>query len=322
MKMFKRLLPVFTLILLLAGGVALWANRDNVLDWWTLRGYDPPQHIAQLAEDTAMTGYAERLFYVNKPTLDDKETFNVNCAGILTEAAVLGCYKGDRRGIHIYDVTDERLHGIEEVTAAHEMLHQAYDRLSADERARIDGLLNDFYQNGLQNADVRNKISLYEEEHAPLANEMHSIFGSEVAELPGELEEYYARYFNDRAKVVSFHQQSRAAFNEYRNEIASYDQRLAALQTEISNNEAILEQRLRDINQRRAKLDAHLAADQIDAYNQGVPAFNSLVESYNNLLSRTQTLANDYNGLVAERNALAVQVTNLNAALDSRLTPQ
>jgi hypothetical protein len=270
-----------------------------------------------------MTSYAQRLFYVNKPTLDDKDAFNSNCAGIIQEAAVLGCYHGDRGGIHVYDVTDDRLQGIEEVTAAHEMLHQAYDRLNGGKRERIDDLLQQFYDEGLSDQSIRDKLGIYQQEGVhDLANEMHSIFGTEVAELPVELEEYYRQYFSDRQQVVAFRMASRAAFDDYRNQITTYDDRLRDLQAAIDKNEAELSRRLARINQTRAELDGALDSGNVEQYNAGVPAFNALVSSYNGLLQETQGLVEEYNQLVIQRNAIAVQVTELNQALDSRFTPQ
>ena len=323
MQAIKRLIPIVVFVFFLAGGTVLWLYRDAVQDWIVLRGYEPPEHIAQLAKDTRMTPYAERLFYVNQPTLDDKEAFNVNCAGIMAEASVLGCYRGDRGGIHIYRITDERLAGVEEVTAAHEMLHQAYDRLNPRERERINTLLQDYYEHDLDDASVREKLELYRDGGIKtLVNEMHSIFGTEIAELPPELEEYYTQYFTDRQQVVGFRQQSRAAFDEYRGQIRDFDDRLQNLQQQIDATQAALERQLADINSMREQMDRDLEADRVAEYNVQVEPFNQLVESYNGQLQQARALVDEYNQVVAERNEIAVQVTDLNAALDSRFTPQ
>lgn len=323
MKFLRKILPYIILSLVLAGSIAIWVERDRILDWWKLRDYQPAAEIEALADDTDMSDYAERLFFVNHPTLDDKQTFNQNCAGIIQEVAVLGCYHGDRLGIHLYDITDERLHGVEEVTAAHEMLHQAYDRLSSGERQRINQLLQDLYDNGEFDESVREKIDLYKNDaDHDLVNEMHSIFGTEVETLPAELEQYYSQYFGDRSKVIGFHKQSRAAFEEFRKKIENYDQQLASLQQQIDSNESELSIKLADLEAERGRLDQLLANDQVADYNAGVPGFNDEVNQYNDLLHSTQNLVDKYNQLVEERNEVAIQASDLNAALDSRLTPQ
>lgn len=323
MKVFRRLLPYLFLVLLITAGGLIWWNKDYLRDSLALRGYSPPGAIVSLADNTAMTEYAERLFYVNKPQLEDKITFNEACRDLGEEAAVLGCYKGDRGGIYIYDVTDPRLNGIEEVTAAHEMLHQAYDRLDGKTKQRIDGLLQDYYTDGLTDDSVKSKLSIYEKDaSSDMANEMHSIFGTEVSNLPTELEEYYKQYFVDRTKVLGYRQMSQAEFDKYRNQIAEYDRRLDELKPMIDQMEVALKAEVAQLKAARAELDADLAAGRVQEYNAGVAPYNALVAAYNKDLAALNKKIEEYNQLVTERNAASVQVSELNRALDSSLTPQ
>lgn len=323
LKKVLRTLPYALTAAVFIGALFFALQRDQVLDWWHLRGYDPPAAIAALADDTAMADHARNFFYVNKPTLDDREEFNNNCAGVIHEVAVLGCYLGDRHGIHIYKIDDDRWHGMKEVTAAHEMLHQAYDRLSEDERWRINELLLDFHENGQYDQDIRDKIELYSSQGWDVVvNEMHSIFGTEAADLPDELEEYYSQYFTDRTKVLAFRASSWAAFNDYRSQIAGFDRRLAELKTRIDANQDLLSAQLRNLEERREQMEADLDADRVEQYNAAVPGFNAAVDEYNSLLSRTRSLVGEHNDIVRQRNAVAIVAEDLNAALDSRLTPQ
>lgn len=323
MNFIRRFWPYVLFVVLLAGGGLLWVNRNYVQDWIILRGYTVPQPVAQLATDTGMSAYGERLFYVNKPELNDKVALNENCKDLVDEVAVLGCFVGDRQGIYIYDVTDARLDGIEQVTAAHEMLHQAYARLDDGERKRINALLEDFYNNQLTSQSIKEKIDQYRKtEPNDIPNEMHSIFASEVRTLPAELEEYYKQYFADRQKVVAFWEASQEEFETYRKQIADYDQRLEALKPQIESMETELTQRVVELKQAKATMDADLAAGRIDEYNAGVGPYNARVSAYNKLLTETNQRISEYNRLVNERNAISVQVKELNKALDSSLTPQ
>ncbi|MGH7157888.1 MAG: hypothetical protein ACREGD_02295 [Candidatus Saccharimonadales bacterium] len=322
MRLLRRLLPYLVLVLMIAGGWLFLVNRDYLHDQVVLRGYTPSADIAVLAADTAMTEYGQRLFYVNKPQLDDKIAFNEACRDLGEEAAVLGCYKGNRQGIHIYDITDPRLHGIEQVTAAHEMLHQAYDRLDSKTRARIGALLEDYYRSGLADEGVKSKMAIYEKDGANLANEMHSIFGTEINELPVELEAYYSRYFTDRQKVVEFRNLSKAEFEKYRSQIENYDRRLEELRPQIDQMEQQLKEEVAELQAAKSKLDADLAAGRVQEYNAGVAPYNALVAQYNRDLAALNRKIEEYNRLVQERNALSVQVSELNKALDSILTPQ
>ncbi len=323
MKFLRRVLPFALLVTLLATAGVVWVQRDYLRDQLILRGYDAPAEMSTLASDTAMTDLGQRLFFVNKPELNDKATFNDHCQHLLTDAAVLGCFKGDRQGIYIYDVTDPRLHGIEQVTAAHEMLHQAYTRLDQSARKRVDSLLEEYYRSALADQSVKDKIAIYEtSEPDNVANEMHSIFGTEIADLPAELEEYYKQYFNDRQKVVAFRQSSQAAFDSYQKQITAYDKRLNELKPQIDVNETALTQKIAELKTARAKLDADLAAGRVKEYNAGVAPFNALAAAYNKDLAALNKQIEEYNKLVRERNEVSVQVRQLNEALDSNLTPQ
>ena len=144
MEIARRSWLVVSFVLILAGGATFWIKHNEVLDWLATRGYEPSSLIATLASDTTMTPYAERLFYANRPEVQDKQAFNQSCTDPSEQVAVLGCFIGNRMGIYLYDVTDERLNGIEQVTAAHEMLHQAYQRLGKKEKTRINGLLQEY----------------------------------------------------------------------------------------------------------------------------------------------------------------------------------
>ena len=316
----RRLGPYALLVFFLASAGALFWNRNTMFDWWVLRDYKTPSVIASLSTDTGMTAYGQRLFYVNEPTLDDKAVFNSHCGDLNEETAVLGCYRGDRQGIHIYDVTDERLHGVEQVTAAHEMLHQAYDRLSGGERARIDALLEDYYVNELTDQSIKDKMEIYKQlEPGQLANEMHSIFGTEVATLPAELETYYQKYFTDRQKVVAFRNQSKSAFDSYMQQIADIDAQLVALKEQIETNKQKLENDLEVIQDKKSDMAQDIAAGRIAEHNAQVETYNELVREYKQSVESANQTIHQYNALVGQRNDIAIQATELDQALDSRV---
>src|SRR3982751_4835203 len=141
MKRLRLSLITGLLILVVAANVTAILQREQHCDWWVLRNYAVPAEITTLATQTTMTDVGKRLFYINHPALEDKASFNADCSGKTEHSVVLGCYHGNRQGIYIYNVQDPRLEGVKQVTAAHEMLHQAYDRLNGKDRTRINGLL-------------------------------------------------------------------------------------------------------------------------------------------------------------------------------------
>jgi hypothetical protein len=321
MKFFRRTWPYVLLAVLLLVNVIAWSQRENIADWWRLRNYQPSQDIAVLATDTTMTDYAKHLFYVNHPSLETKENFNMHCSDESKETAVLGCFRGNRQGIYIYAVTDSRLNGVRQVTAAHEMLHQAYERLSTKERNHIDQLLEDYYKNGLTDEAVKTKLDSYKKQPGTvLVNEMHSIFGTEVRNLPTELENYYKQYFTDRSKVVTDREAYQGEFSRRQQLVEQYDAQLVRLKKQISDNKSTLEQQMNFLNTKEKQINQDISSSNQAAYQSDVQSYNATVATYNSLLITTRNLIAEHNDIVGKRNDIAVQEQELQQALDSRLS--
>ncbi|MDB5184582.1 MAG: hypothetical protein JWN38_390 [Candidatus Saccharibacteria bacterium] len=302
-------------------GIAL-SQRRQILDYLALRGYSAPSAIATLATQDGMTENARHVFYVNKPTIESKITFGKKCpAGMAEKTIVLGCYHSNQAGIVLLSVDDPRLNGVVQVTAAHEMLHAEYDRLSTNDRNYVDGLLLDYYKNKLTNQRIKDTIDGYRKsEPNDVVNEMHSIFGTEVANLPPALETYYQRYFTDRSKVTGFAAQYETEFSSRQDAIKQDDAQLAALKKQIDNLEKSLSTQQAEISQQRSTLDAERSSGNITAYNAGVPGYNQQVNTYNAGVHQVQALVDQYNQIVVARNAVAAEITTLSNALSSQAT--
>lgn len=294
-----------------------------VADWFKLQGYSPSQDIIALADKTTMTDKARHLFYINHPKLEDKNAFRKSCPQHDEQTIVIGCYEAGQRGISVLKVDDQRLDGVEEVTAAHEMLHAAYERLDGSERKRIHGLLQNYADSKLQNERIIAALKSYRKtEPGQELNEMHSMFGTEIASLPSELEEYYAQYFQSRGKVVAAADAYQAAFTSRQATIKQYDEQLEDLNGTVKANTALLTSQGAEIDRLRRQLDEYRSSDNIEAYNAGVEPFNAKVVAYNRLLEETRSLINSYNQLVQQRNAIAAQTAELQKAIDSTSLPQ
>ena len=323
MRSLGRIFNISFSLALAAGLAAVIWQRQAIVDWWKLRGYNAPPAIAALAQNDAMTAPAKHFFYVNHPRLMTQiSDFRSSCSRS-EQTIVLGCYHPGQNGIFIYDVTDTRLDGVEQVTAAHEMLHAAYERLSSDERERIDGLLNDYYINGLTDERIKNAIDLYRSsEPDELLNEMHSMFGTEIASLPPLLETYYQRYFTDRSKVVGYSAGYEDEFTNRVNQINAADKQLAQLKQKIDSSEQALSAQAAQLDSDRAQLEAYLDSDNIAAYNAAIPGFNAQVAAYNKAITQLKKDIATYNQLVQQRNAIAAELKVLQSAIDTRLTTQ
>ncbi len=317
MKRFGSILVTgFSLTIFIASVLFIW-RQDDVIDWWLLRDYDPPAEIVELAENTTMTDLGERYFYVYQPQLLDRETFRQQCI-VAEKSIVLGCYVS-RQGIYIYDVTDEQLAGIREVTAAHEMLHVAYERLNTAERERIDELNLAIYDQ-LDNERIKRTIQAYRDRDPNIvANELHSVLPTEVRELDNpELEEYYAQYFDDRLAVVEYSEQYASVFDEARQRVEQLDEQLKQQRDEIDTLQTTLDNQASSLEAERSRLNQLFEDEQFEEYNEGVSTFNANVQSYNETVNRLRSLIDRYNRLVAERNDAVVAFESLTTSIDTR----
>lgn len=309
------------LALLLIGGLLIgWVQRDAIYDAWRLHGYQAPAQVAHLADATTMNDKTRRLFYVYRPSLEDKGSFNGHCNNT-EQTIVLGCYI-EHQGIYLYNVSDPRLKGVIEVTAAHEMLHAAYDRLSSSERNHVDNLTNQVMQT-ITDERLKSTIENYrKKDPSVVPNELHSILATEVRSLPNELEQYYKKYFNNRAAIVDMADAYKQAFTERENEVKSLDEQLGKLKAQIDDLNTSLESQQASLKTTYDDMQQKRRSGNVDAYNSMVPAYNQAVVAYNAAVNRQKQLVNDYNSLVEQRNNLATEENELIQAIDSRSTIQ
>jgi hypothetical protein len=291
-------------------------NVRAIADWWLLRDYQAPAAVSSLAAQDTMTSEARRIFYVNHPqVISDVATFRQKC-NFSEQTIVLGCYHSNQRGIDIYNVNDPRLNGILQVTAAHELLHAAYDRLSGNEKDKLNTALMAFYNNGLKDQRVVQTIDLYKKaEPNDVVDEMHSIFGTELASLPQELESHYRRYFTSRTAVVQFASNYSQEFASRLAQISVLDEQLTAMKAQIEADEQRLDQQLSQLQADRGGVENSQNPAVISQYNSRVNAYNAGVR---NLKSQIDS----YNALVDKRNSLAAELKGLQNAIDTRLQVQ
>ncbi|HET7320223.1 MAG TPA: hypothetical protein VFI84_01390 [Candidatus Saccharimonadales bacterium] len=319
-KSSRRFISAVLLFGLVAGLVILFSHQA-VYDWLRLYNYQAPSDIASIATSDDMTPSARRIFYVNHPVIEGKSTFASSCPNGSKETAVLGCYIPNQRGIYVLSVTDTRLQGIEEVTAAHEMLHAAYDRLGDREKQQVNGWLQDYYNN-LTDQTIKDQIDSYKKtEPNDLVNEMHSIFGSEVSSLPANLENYYKKYFMDRSKVTAQYAAYETEFTSRQAQIKQDDAQLQSLKAQINSLEADLRTKQADLSSQQQLLNSYKRSGNIQGYNAAVPGYNSLVDDYNAEVAEVRNLVAQYNRLVAERNAIALEEQQLVQDISSNISP-
>ena len=304
---------VVAVLFVILGAVA-WAHQYTIADRIRLAFYSPPQLVTQLADESGMSAYGRRLFYVSKPEVLQEAQFDTICVfGEL--GLVLGCYNG--RNIYILDVQEDRLEPVEPVTAAHEMLHAAYQRLSQAERDELADLFQQQAEAGTS-ARIEQEIESYRSNPGTdLNNEIHSIYGTEYPSLIPELEDYYAQYFDDRQKVLAQSAEYEKVFNELEQFIVEYDIQLADIKTQIDTLENEVVSLAAQIDRGREDLEALRAAGSINQYNAQVPGFNATVQLHNAKIAEVKSLITRYNQVVVERNEYVIESNDLKKSLDS-----
>ena len=311
----KFFYAVAALVVCLAAGWLI-LNRQLLVDRWQLRHYQPPAEVAALATRLDLTDYAQRLFYLKDPQLQTAWHFNRVCPERESSSLVLGCYTGQQ--IHIFMVDDPRLDGVEEVTAAHEILHVAYERLSGREKANLKIWLS-AVKEGLTNQRIKKAIELYANlPQEQLYNELHSIFATEIRGLPDWLEDYYSRYFNQRLSIVALSETYDATFNQLSERVDELDAQLRRQAEAIEQTQTSLDHQLELINNQRAYLSQLLESGEVGLYNASIDGFNQQIDDYFNDSNQLQAKIDDYNQLVEERNAISLEQNDLSQSLNSR----
>ncbi len=316
MNISKRIVSLVTSFAILAASVFSVYQRQAIFDWVKLRDYVPPPQIATLATSTTMNDKGKHLFYVYRPELDDKTTFNQNCSDS-EQSIVLGCYV-QNKGIYLYDVQDERLDGVEEVTAAHEMLHAAYDRLSSKDRRRIDALTQQVFES-TTNARIKKTVEAYRAKDATVVpNELHSIIATEVRELPKELEEYYARYFDNRKTIVAMSEKYEHEFTGREAQADAYKLELDSLKIDIEASEKQLEKDTAALTAEYNAIEQDRSSADPTAFNARVRSYNAKVGAYNKSVKAVSTKIDTYNATLEKYKAVVLEENELIKAIDSR----
>ncbi|HET9850638.1 MAG TPA: hypothetical protein VFP35_03385 [Candidatus Saccharimonadales bacterium] len=316
MRRYLKILSVGGLLAIIVLLIMALTHLQAIEDWQKLRGYNPPAAITELADQDTMTAYTRHVFYVNHPQIvSGVANFRKDCPES-EQTIVLGCYRSGQNGIFIYNVPNSQLYGIAQVTAAHEVLHAAYARLSSKDKAYVDGLLQDYYKHDLTDQRILGEIKLYKQtEPNNVVDEMHSVFGTEADNLPKPLENYYKRYFSNRSVIVNFSQNYQSEFASRINRVKADDQKLAAMKAQIDALEQSLNSQLTVIQSQRAQVQSSNDPGQINRYNAEVTA-------YNNGVADLQSQISTYNQLVDERNAIAADIASLQNSIDTRLQPK
>ena len=317
----KKYLKWLGLVLVLVVAATVVLNRQWIEDYMRGFGYEPEGEMGRIMKDLELTGRGEFLFRAARPELSSQDEFNAVCRSVLDEEiAVLGCYADDN--IYVYNIESAELDGIRELTTAHELLHAVWARMSEGERSALSGALNQTLE---KNRDVLGEeLEIYD-----VGQRQEELFvraGTEVADLPAELEKVYGGIFSDQDMVVSFYNKYIGVFRAMEAEMEELESQMQGIQAQIDSLSVEYEQR-------------------VDALNVEIGSFNACAEtagcfgSDGEFYARRAVLMNEqtvlegmygqinglleqYNGLVEKYNADVTRTEKLNQMMNSNSRPE
>ena len=160
--------------------------------------------------------------------------------------SLLGCYTDGR--IYIYEIELAQLASANKVTAAHELLHAAWERMGKSERRAVSELLEQLYQEQREWFD--DELEVYDGDER--LEEIYARAGTKLKDLPAELETHYAKYFQNRLKIVQFYQDYEAPFLALRSEMEDLAEQINLIAAEI---EAERVKYLQDLEELEAQIN-------------------------------------------------------------------
>lgn len=319
-KSWLNVLVSFIIIALIA---LIYFNKQFITDQIIVWRFKPTKEISLLAEKAGLNNNGKFYYYSGQPSLETSSSFNGLCKRAESTTSILGCYSNNR--IYIFNVTDTRLDGVREVTAAHETLHAVYQRLSNNDKNKLDDLLEQEYNKIKNNKEFSSRMDFYARtEPDQIDNELFSVIGTEVADINSELESYYSKYFSDRKKVVNLNIKYISVFNQLKSQADEIRTELERLNIVITNDTkqynidvAVLDSDITVFNN-RANSGDFSSQQQFDIERAELLA---RVEILN--LKRESIIQNtqQYELLIIQYNLIATELEKLQSSLDSTLAP-
>lgn len=304
------------LLVLVAIATIIVLNRAWIYDWFRGVTYRPTAEMISIRDELNLTGRGEFLFNATQPELNEADAFNANCRQDESEVAVLGCYTAEN--IYVYNITDAKLDGIRELTAAHELLHAVWARMGSKERENLRPILQQVYQNNL--SVLKDDIETYADDE--WIEEIFVRAGTEIKKLPDTLEKYYAEIFDDQDAVVDFYESYIAVFREIKMKMEGLASEIEVLRDSINVKMTEYENKVNQLEVDITRFNncaetAGCFATEAEFYMQR----NTLVARENelNLLNdEINNMIDNYNLKVDEYNADALESRKLQNMINSK----
>ena len=309
--------------LLLSLSYLIIVNRQYIVDQIMVWQFISTSQLDNLVERSGMNDYGKFLYHASHPNLDATQTFNDECDRVENTTSILGCFKNNR--IYIYDISDPQLDGIREVTATHETLHAAYDRLSTSEQSKVNVLLEAEYSKLAGDKTYTDRMAFYARtEPGERDNELHSVIGTEIADISPELETYYNKYFSNRQKVVALNTKYSSIFIDLKNKANELATQLSSLSTSINSRTEEYNSDAQVLNNDIASFKSKAASGGFKStsqFNSELAVLSSRVTTANELRDSINNDKATFDSILKEYNSIATESKTLYNTIDSTLAP-
>lgn len=235
------------------------------------------------------------------------------------EASVLGCYSARR--IYVLKVDEPRLAGVEEVTAAHELLHAKFERMNKSQKAEVGRLVNNL-RGSVRDEEINRLTESYKKTIGTgedFNNELFAIYGTQLRDVGSGLEEIYSEYFKNRAGIVKKYESYSSEFRASQKAIENYDARLADLKSQKDVLEKELEVLDSELSSEKSRLDQLQFSDSTEEYQRAASSYNAKVVVFNSKVNEIREIIAEYNTLVEKRNSEALSAKSLADKLNANV---
>ena len=317
---FAKIFGWIFLLILIGGTIFVGTNFQQIQDYFRAKNFKPSAKILQITEKIKPTDRAKQIFFATNPQVLSAEDFNKNCSRASEKTTILGCYKADE--IFVFNVEDQDLTGVEEVTAAHELLHAVWFRLSREEKSKLSEELRAEYER-LKTPELEATMAEYAKtqpgEHE---NELHSILGTEFSNLSSSLEEHYANFFKDRKEIAAMASNYKSKFKSLEHDAETLNEQLKALKTEIEAEVGDYKTKAELLNSRIDTFNSRAESGYYSSQNAFLADRNSIISQQKYLESyraQINSKVEDFNSKTQELSKISSQIQRLYDSLNSKI---
>lgn len=291
-------------------------STQTVQDWMAGVSYAPDERTASLETALELTGKGKRIWAATWPVLENAENFNAHCDSHDEDVTVLGCYSPSDDKIYIYEIKKEELADAMRTTAAHELLHATWTRMSEGTQNDLRPLLEQVYEENREWFDE--ELSSYED--ADRLEEIYTRAGTKLNSLPEALEIHYAEIFGNRLAVVKYYENYQAVFDQIKQEMDALDKKMTQMDRQIEAQRITYRARSENYNLKVERFNncastpgcftqssfdyqsALLTAEEAELENLRTN-LNELIDEYNAMVDQYQEYQETQSGLYAEMNS-------------------